>query len=79
MPQASGRIMQADIEANFVRIQKAHEETERVLRESIEEANKKLNESTFGTTKISDRPEALRYYDISGHIYPIPHLSLSDI
>ena len=45
MPQAARRITQADIEANFERIQRAHEETERALREFAEE-NRSFKAST---------------------------------
>ena len=40
-----------DINANFERIQKAHEETEKALKESIEENRKTLNETIEGTRK----------------------------
>ena len=45
MPQTTRRITQDDIEANFVRIQKAHEETERSIKE-LSEDTKELREST---------------------------------
>ena len=58
MPKAARRVTQDDIEANFERIQRAHDETERALRESIEdtkalkknleETRKALNESIGG-------------------------------
>ena len=53
MPQAARRITQDDIEANFERIQKAHEETERALRESIENTEK-LKESIERTNNRLD-------------------------
>ena len=52
-PKTAGRITQDDIEANFIRIQKAHEETERTLRESMEDT-RKLKESTEAFKKSTE-------------------------
>ena len=63
MPRTTGKITQADIEAYFVRIQKAHEETEKALRESIEDT-KALKESTKelkeSTTELKESTKELR-------------------